>query len=124
MDPGGASHSDATITPFAASPARPKAAVCNRVQVTFGTGFEGQFFGMNVFVAGRNLVRWELTAMRPEGPYRLVMHHDRGSIVEYFHDMNAALSREAELEELLIVAEMHGRSMQNPTWIAFAGGVH
>lgn len=79
---------------------------------------------MNIFVAGRNLVRWELTALNPEGPYRLAMHHDRGSIVEYFSDMNAALSREAELEQLLIIAETHGRSTGNLTWIAVAGGVH
>ena len=38
---------------------------------------------MNMFVAGAELVRWELTAVTREGPYRLTMHHAHGSIVEY-----------------------------------------
>jgi hypothetical protein len=66
---------------------------------------------MNMFVAGNDVVCWEVTALRPDGPYRLTMHHARGSIVEYFRDVWAALSREAELEALLIVAGTHGRSV-------------
>jgi hypothetical protein len=79
---------------------------------------------MNMFVAGDDLVRWELTALQPEGPFRLTMDHSRGSIVEYFHDVRAALSREAELEALLIVAGNHGQSVPGTTWISVSGGVH
>ena len=53
---------------------------------------------MNMFVAGAELVRWELTAIRPDGPYRLTMHHARGSIVEYFRDVTSAMNRQTELE--------------------------
>ena len=58
----------------------------------------------NVFMAGPDLVRWELTACGNDGPYRLIIRHAHGSIVEYFETPTAALVREAELEELLIVA--------------------
>lgn len=58
----------------------------------------------NVFMAGPDLVRWELTSCGDEGPYRLVLRHAQGSIVEYFQTPTAALVRETELEELLIAA--------------------
>jgi hypothetical protein len=58
----------------------------------------------NVFMAGPDLVRWELTACGEHGPYRLTIRHANGSIVEYFQTTTAALEREAELEELLIAA--------------------
>jgi hypothetical protein len=58
----------------------------------------------NVFFAGRELVRWDLTAVGANGPYRLTMQHAGGSIVEYFSSATAALIREQELEELLIAA--------------------
>lgn len=70
------------------------------------------------------MIHWEVTAVSPEGPYRLVMHHARGAIVEYFLDMNAAMSREAELEALLVVVGTHGRSTSHPTWVAAGGTVH
>lgn len=79
---------------------------------------------MNMFVAGADLVRWELTALAPQGPYRLAMHHANGSIIEYFRDIAAAMSREAELEALLKVAGAHGQLAPRTTWIATAGGVH
>jgi hypothetical protein len=79
---------------------------------------------MNMFVAGAELVRWELTAVTREGPYRLTMHHAHGSIVEYFRDLDAAMAREAELEALLKVAGTHGQLAPSTTWIATAGGVH
>jgi hypothetical protein len=63
----------------------------------------------NVFMAGPELVRWELTSCGQEGPYRLVMRHAHGAIVEYFPTPSAALEREAELEELLIAARGAGR---------------
>jgi hypothetical protein len=59
---------------------------------------------LNFFMAGSELVRWELTAMESNGPYRLTVHHSRGVIVEYFKATAAALVREQELEDLLIAA--------------------
>jgi hypothetical protein len=56
------------------------------------------------FMAGPDLVRWEVTALGADGPYRLVMRHARGSIVEYFGAVREALAREAELEQLLTAA--------------------
>jgi hypothetical protein len=58
----------------------------------------------NIFMAGSDLVRWELTAFGAHGPYRLTMRHPHGSIVEYFPTTRDALVREAELEQLLISA--------------------
>lgn len=58
----------------------------------------------NVFMAGQELVRWEVAACGGEGPYRLTIRHRHGSIVEYFQTVTDALDREAELEDLLIAA--------------------
>ena len=55
---------------------------------------------LNVFSAGQEMVRWEVTAIGPEGPYRLGMYHAGGAIVEYFRSVPAALERERELEDL------------------------
>ena len=63
----------------------------------------------NVFMAGQELVRWDVTACGDKGPYRLVIRHAHGTIVEYFHTATDALDREADLEELLIAAR-GGRS--------------
>ena len=65
---------------------------------------------MNLYMAGKDLVRCELTALGPHGPYRLIVDHGQGSIVEYFHSLDAALSREAELEQLLMSARGANRS--------------
>jgi hypothetical protein len=59
---------------------------------------------MNFFMAGGELIRWELTAVGAEGPYRLTVRHTHGSIVEYFRTTSAALQREIELEDLLMAA--------------------
>jgi hypothetical protein len=67
----------------------------------------------NCFMAGSELVRWELIALGQDGPYQLSIHHGSGSIVEYFESVTAALLREKELEELLIAARAgagHGES--------------
>ena len=64
----------------------------------------------NIFKAGTDLVRWDLTTLGADGPYRLSMHHPHGSIVEYFRAMPAALVREAELENLLTTARGAGRN--------------
>ncbi len=70
----------------------------------------------NIFMAGPDLVRWELTAFGADGPFRLTMNHPHGSIVEYFPTTRQALVREAELEQLLIgalgSALVSSRSMQ------------
>ena len=55
---------------------------------------------VNVFSAGQELVRWEVTAISDEGPYRLSVTHAGGAIVEYFQNVAAALQRERELEVL------------------------
>ena len=59
---------------------------------------------INFFMAGLEMVRWELTAVESNGPYRLTVHHAHGVIVEYFDTSAAALMREHELEDLLIAA--------------------
>jgi len=69
----------------------------------------------NIFMAGTKLVRWELTSLGADGPYRLTMHHPHVSIVEYFRAMPAALVREAELEHLMTTARGAG---QNRTEVA------
>ena len=63
----------------------------------------------NCFMAGSELVRWELTALASEGPYRLAIHHGSGSIVEYFRTVDDALLREGQLEALLIAARTSTR---------------
>jgi hypothetical protein len=65
----------------------------------------------NCFMAGSELVRWELTALGHDGPYRLAIHHSGGSIVAYFDDATAALVREAQLEDLLIAARTGARPL-------------
>jgi hypothetical protein len=59
---------------------------------------------LSFFMAGPEMVRWELTAVESDGPYRLTVRHARGVIVEYFNSSAAALLRQQELEDLLIAA--------------------
>jgi hypothetical protein len=59
---------------------------------------------LNFFMAGPEMVRWNLTAVDTDGPYRLTLHHGNGVIVEYFKTSAAALLRQHELEDLLIAA--------------------
>jgi hypothetical protein len=54
----------------------------------------------NLFSAGSELVRWDLTAVTANGPYRLGVYHAGGAIVEYFRSVPQALKREREIEEL------------------------
>jgi hypothetical protein len=58
----------------------------------------------NIFAAGSELVLWEVTSCGSDGPYRLVMRHAHGSIIEYFDSARAALEREGELEQLFTAA--------------------
>jgi hypothetical protein len=55
----------------------------------------------NVFSAGASLVRWEVTVVGAERPYRLGVYHPSGTIVEYFSSVASALEREQEIERLL-----------------------
>ena len=59
---------------------------------------------LNVFSAGTNVVRSEVTALSARGPYRLMIHHGQGTIIEYFASSREALKRQAELEDLLMSA--------------------
>jgi hypothetical protein len=59
---------------------------------------------INFFMAGAEMVRWELIAVECDGPFRLTLHHAQGVIVEYFDTSSAALMREQELETLLMAA--------------------
>jgi hypothetical protein len=69
---------------------------------------------LNVFSAGQALVRWEVTAIGTDGPYRLGVYHARGTIVEYFRSVPAALQRERELEDLFT----GGRAIYEPVSMA------
>jgi hypothetical protein len=69
-----------------------------------GIGLATHTFVINFFMAGPEMVRWELTAVESQGPFRLTVHHAHGVIVEYFDTSAAALMREQELEDLLIAA--------------------
>ncbi len=71
---------------------------------------------VNVFAAGRELVRWEVTAVSAEGPYRLGVYHSGGAIVEYFASVPQALERERELEDLFTGGR--GLAAFQPTQIA------
>lgn len=58
----------------------------------------------NVLRAPSDLVTYDLVSLGPNGPYRLIVHHTTGSIVEYFDSVTAALLRQGELEDLLRAA--------------------
>lgn len=56
---------------------------------------------VNFFVAGSQVVRWELAAV-DSGVYRLSIFHDAGRIVEYFTSTDEALRRERQIEALFL----------------------
>jgi len=56
---------------------------------------------VHFFTVGSLVVRSELLAMSPSGPFRLAIHHPNGPIVEYFDSAIAALVRQAEIEDAL-----------------------
>jgi hypothetical protein len=58
---------------------------------------------LSFFMAGPEMVQWELT-VDADGPFRLTVRHAHGVIVEYFQTSAAALLRQQELEDLLIAA--------------------
>ena len=61
---------------------------------------------LNFFLAGPDLVSWDLTAVGPhgDGPFRLTVHHAAGSITEHFDTVTGALIRQVQLEALLVAA--------------------
>jgi PleD family two-component response regulator len=67
---------------------------------------------LNFFMAGPDLVRWDLTALGPQGqpPFRLVVRHAKGTITEHFDTVTTALTRQGELEALLVAARAASRS--------------
>jgi hypothetical protein len=69
-----------------------------------GIGLASRTSVINFFMAGPEMVRWELTAVESDGPFRLTVHHATGVIVEYCGTPSAALLREQELEDLLTAA--------------------
>jgi hypothetical protein len=58
---------------------------------------------LSFFMAGPELVRWELT-VETNRSFRLTVRHAQGVIIEYFQTSAAALLRQQELEDLLIAA--------------------
>lgn len=60
----------------------------------------------NFFMAGADLVHWEVVTLGNAGPYKLSMRHSRGAILEYFRTVDAALQREQELERLFLASSM------------------
>ena len=61
---------------------------------------------LNFFMAGPDLVSWDLTALGPQGsrPFQLVVHHAAGRITEHFDSVTGALIRQGQLETLLVAA--------------------
>jgi hypothetical protein len=58
----------------------------------------------NFFLAGSELVRWEIVTLGSAGPYKLSVMHPKGTIVEYFTTTDAAIKREQELEALFLAS--------------------
>ncbi len=83
---------------------RPRCEIVHFCADRRGTGLAEPLGVINFFMAGPEMVRWELTAVESNGPFRLTVHHATGVIVEYFETPAAALMREQELENLLIAA--------------------
>jgi hypothetical protein len=75
---------------------------------------------LSVFMAGPDRVRWELRALGPHGngPFRLVINHSNGAIIEYFTDVTRALLRESELEALLLAARSTTFTESDVSWKA------
>jgi len=56
---------------------------------------------VHFLMIGSHVVRSELLAVSPSGPFRLAVHHPNGPIIEYFDSAIAALVRQAEIEDAL-----------------------
>jgi hypothetical protein len=71
---------------------------------------------MSYFMAGPDVVSWDLLALGRAGPYQLIVHHADGALVEYFGDVASALLRQGELEDLLIEARSKSQVSLDPSW--------
>jgi hypothetical protein len=56
---------------------------------------------VNFFMAGSEMVRWEISAVGRDG-CRLMVKHANGTIVEYFRTAAQALDRQREIESLFL----------------------
>jgi hypothetical protein len=56
---------------------------------------------VNLFMAGSDVVRWEVTSLGDE-LCRLTVKHPSGTIVEYFRMSAQALERQKEIETLFL----------------------
>ena len=76
------------------------------MQAVEGTGLGCLWPVPNFFVAGPDLVSWDLTALGEQGsgPFRLVVQHKNGCITEHFDTVAGALLRQGDIEALLIAA--------------------
>lgn len=78
------------------------AGVRNSVQIPAVPGLPTGPYVINFFVAGTQVIRWELSTMPGGEVYRLAVFHAGGTIIEYFTSTTAALEREQELEALFV----------------------
>jgi hypothetical protein len=69
---------------------------------------------LTLFMADPDAVRVKISAVghRGCGPYRLVIEHAEGELVEYFADVTRALLREGEIDDLVTTA----RWLANAEW--------
>ena len=76
---------------------------CAVAAVTLGMRLAALVRVLNFFMAGPEMVRWDVTA-GDDGGCRLTVCHAQGTIVEYFRTVTAALLRQQQLEDLLMAA--------------------
>jgi len=58
---------------------------------------------LDVVQCSQHLVRWEIEAATPSGPYTLSTCFPSGRLVQVFDRASAALARQAEVQEMLVL---------------------
>jgi hypothetical protein len=58
---------------------------------------------LDVVQCSQHLVRWEIEATTPSGPYTLSTCFPSGRLVQVFDRASAALARQAEVQEMLVL---------------------
>jgi hypothetical protein len=58
---------------------------------------------LDVVQCSQHLVRWEIEATTPNGPYTLSTCFPSGRLVQVFDRASAALARQAEVQEMLVL---------------------
>ena len=58
---------------------------------------------LDIVQCSQNLVRWEIEATTPSGPYTLSTCFPSGRLVQVFDRASAALARQAEVQEMLVL---------------------